>query len=118
MSCGSALQHSDNARLLADFLDEHAAELVHVVFATAPIYVDARSQRLVKAFLLEAIAASDVFLRTFAAALIKFNPSKRSKQVRALLSRIYVGEALACVEAASLLAAAMPQSIAAYRACR
>ena len=65
----------------ADFIDEHAAQFVNVVFATAPIYADARSQRLVKAFLQEAIAASDVFLRSFAAALIKFDPSKRSKQV-------------------------------------
>lgn len=69
----------------ADYVDEHAAELVHVVFATAPIYVDARSQRLVKAFLQEAIANSDSFLRAFAAALIKIDPAKRSKQVHAFL---------------------------------
>lgn len=64
------------------FLDIHAPELVALVFATAPIYFDATSRRLVKTFIQQAIATSDVFLKTFAAGLITFDPSTKSKQVR------------------------------------
>lgn len=64
------------------FLNDHASELVALVFATAPIYFDASSRRLVKDFIQQAIANSDIFLKTFAAGLITFDPSKKSKQVR------------------------------------
>ena len=65
----------------AEFLEANAAELVGIVFATLPIYRDAQSRQAVLGFLREAIAASDVFLKAFAAALIKCDPAKRSQQV-------------------------------------
>lgn len=65
----------------AEFLEANASELVGIVFATVPIYLDEASRRAVVGFLREAIAASDTFLKAFAAALIKCDPAKRSMQV-------------------------------------
>lgn len=66
----------------AEFLDTNAAELVAIVFSTLPVYRDAASRQAVVGFLREAIAASDVFLKAFAAALIRCDPAKRSNQVQ------------------------------------
>lgn len=66
----------------AEFLETNAAELVGIVFATLPVYRDAASRRAVIGFLREAVAASDAFLKTFAAALIRCDPTKRSNQVQ------------------------------------
>jgi hypothetical protein len=76
---------ADYELLLADFLNTYAPDLVSLVFATAPIYFDAKSQRMVEGFIQEAVANSDVFLKTFAAGLITFDASNRSKQVHSTL---------------------------------
>lgn len=66
---------------IAEFLEANAEELVGIVFATLPVYRDSVSRRAVVGFLREAVAASDAFLKTFAAALIRCDPAKRSNQV-------------------------------------